>query len=850
MAPVPDRAERLAAEPEPPAARPQAVAPAPAPEAVPAGAGAERLAGPAPPGRGAQAGRAATLLRLQVVLGNRAVQRLVQSPQAQAAPVPPVQRAEPGQEGAGGNAGAGSEAPVPAGEAGTGGSGGAGGTGGAPPAGASPEAAAQIAYAQAINQQVPPLSPEHTARLGAVIGDARVYGLIVERDSKKGQLQEWTTILQGHGTIPGKTVDELAGMAGDLAAEIKRLDGEIKEQLPALGVADEAQLAERVERQFPELFVARARQIALVILDQNQTDVLRESNRYVVSQSTATGAPPPEVDGLRQADRELVPLAAELRPLAERLKGMTQEANQNVSGEELTALETDVRAKRVALDTRLQAHGARYPILLRPDYNPGVYMDLPDEAVEQATGAATTRLLKNISDTRAGIEQDTIHVWDLNFVPELTYQSLNVPSGSPLRTAIARHAEGKRTAEALLSIALGVVAVGAGVALFSALGVGAAAVVLGAAAGGAGGSLYQLLKDVDSYLREEAAGDVALDPQLRDLSQKEPELLPIALDLVFVGLDAGAAARAARPLSGAAQELRAALAAGADTEPIRAFVDRASATIPRPQAEALAQRIAGARAVQEETARRIERQGAGAAGEAAGASASAAAGEAAAAGAAKPAAVSLERLLADPALGTDPWESHVDALLAMLQQIPDGQEALRVQQTYGVMILSRPGKSAELHHGIIYIGAEETTHAAVLHYIHEMNHALWAHLGLSAAQAKVMAGVSRQEFIEAMIREEAIGQGKTIRAKFDLMRVGDFTATAALEEEYLEAAAAVYRRERLRMPEDELRRQMEAAGEFAVFQAIMDGRASAGNLGVTHVQHYGSAWDSFHGIKK
>ena len=72
-------------------------------------------------------------------------------------------------------------------------------------------------------------------------------------------------------------------------------------------MADEAQLAERVERQFPELFVARARQIALVILDQNQTDVLRESNRYVVSQSTATGAPPPEVDGLRQADRSWSP---------------------------------------------------------------------------------------------------------------------------------------------------------------------------------------------------------------------------------------------------------------------------------------------------------------------------------------------------------------------------------------------------------------------------------------------------------------------------------------------------------------------------------------------------------------
>ncbi len=103
----------------------------------------------------------------------------MQSPQAQASPAPPVQRAEPPQEGARANAYARSEAPVPAPEARTAGSRAAGRTGGAPPARASPEATAQIAYAQAINQQVPPLSPEHTARLRAVIRDASVYGLIV-----------------------------------------------------------------------------------------------------------------------------------------------------------------------------------------------------------------------------------------------------------------------------------------------------------------------------------------------------------------------------------------------------------------------------------------------------------------------------------------------------------------------------------------------------------------------------------------------------------------------------------------------------------------------------------------------
>ncbi len=84
-------------------------------------------------------------------------------------------------------------------------------------------------------------------------------------------------------------------------------------------MADEAQLAERVERQFPELFVARASQIALVILYQNQTDVLRESNRYVLSQSTATSAPPPEVYCLRQADRSWSPWPPSCAP-SERLK--------------------------------------------------------------------------------------------------------------------------------------------------------------------------------------------------------------------------------------------------------------------------------------------------------------------------------------------------------------------------------------------------------------------------------------------------------------------------------------------------------------------------------------------------
>ena len=268
-----------------PGARPQAVAPAPAPEAVPAGAGAERLA-TRPPGAAPNRprGRRCSACRSSWVTGRCSVScRALR-------PGPPRRRCSGRSRDRKAPAGAPGRlrGSVPA-EAAPGAAGGAGGRRGA--GRRQPGGRAQIAYAQAINQHAPALAGAHRPP-GRRDRRCQVYGLIVERDTKKGQLQEWTTILQGHGTIPGKTVDE-------------RQDG--RATSPPRSSASTARSrsssppsAWRTRRSWPSgssasslsCSVARARQIALVILDQNQTDVLRESNRYVVSQSTATGAPP------------------------------------------------------------------------------------------------------------------------------------------------------------------------------------------------------------------------------------------------------------------------------------------------------------------------------------------------------------------------------------------------------------------------------------------------------------------------------------------------------------------------------------------------------------------------------
>jgi hypothetical protein len=67
----------------------------------------------------------------------------------------------------------------------------------------------------------------------------------------------------------------------------------------------------------------------------------------------------------------------------------------------------------------------------------------------------------------------------------------------------------------------------------------------------------QLIEDVKAFEGLTAAGDVSLDPAMRDLAKGEPDVLALALDILALGLDGATAAGAARGMIGAVREARA-----------------------------------------------------------------------------------------------------------------------------------------------------------------------------------------------------------------------------------------------------------------------------------------------------
>lgn len=108
---------------------------------------------------------------------------------------------------------------------------------------------------------------------------------------------------------------------------------------------------------------------------------------------------------------------------------------------------------------------------------------------------------------------------------------------------------------------IAIAAIGLAAAIIAAIPTaGASLVVAGTAiAVGAGG--YQLSQSVQNYMAESAASNVALDANIADFSVNDPEMLPIALDLVGLGLDAFDVVRVAKLLKGSVRAARTARSA-------------------------------------------------------------------------------------------------------------------------------------------------------------------------------------------------------------------------------------------------------------------------------------------------
>ncbi|HET8842451.1 MAG TPA: DUF4157 domain-containing protein, partial [Ktedonobacteraceae bacterium] len=453
-----------------------------------------------------------------------------------------------------------------------------------------PETLQQLAYAATVLRQVQPLPEEQTNRLNQIIADAPVYQMIKRRNEKRAQLEQDRQTLTDYqhraeavargeelaGGVPASqdVMDHLTNEIADLSRETEQLDRDIQANLTRLGVNSEQELLQKIEVAFPEMWINRAKQIANTMLDENRMQVQRELARYPADASST------DIEGLRSADRHLNTLTIELRDLSQQIETKqserTEKTRQLQSGQQLNsevargeslpggvppsgaelqalqgevdrldadiqALRTQIPVKEQALRAQQQAYGAQYPILLLPDYAPGAFVQATPEQLTQMTGSWLQKILDNIGTTRQNINEERLKVWQLRDVPGLTYQSLGVEEHSVFGDGVQAYTQNRQSEEEALHIAEAVFQVGAVVL---------ASVVAGPLGGAIVGGLLtlnQLVEHIDQYNVESAASQVALNPVIADISANEPNLLPIVLDIIALGLDAGAVIGALRP---------------------------------------------------------------------------------------------------------------------------------------------------------------------------------------------------------------------------------------------------------------------------------------------------------------
>ena len=345
----------------------------------------------------------------------------------------------------------------------------------------------------------------------------------------------------------------------------------VDDGLKQAGVASEEELAELVGK-FPLVWKTRAKQIAGKMLEENEAAVEQEATRYDyfdAHHGRDGDQAYDDIGALRLADREIAagvtdPVWVEF-PFGGPLPAITFEGLQGdvekgspqpdaASDADQAKTQKAVYERKVSLLAKWRADGLEFAILFHPSYRPG-YLDASgDENILKLTGQWAAETKKKITNTRENIDDETIALWDLRDVPDLTFESLGVPRDSVLGKAVEKEYADRKADEAALreaaeSFALTVTVVATAVA-------GPVGLAVGAVAQGAV-SAVGLGHDVAQAQAQADAQGVALDPDFAKLSQDDPDLFSVLNDLIALGMAATDALTAAKGLKSAVVALEA-----------------------------------------------------------------------------------------------------------------------------------------------------------------------------------------------------------------------------------------------------------------------------------------------------
>jgi hypothetical protein len=465
-----------------------------------------------------------------------------------------------------------------------------------------PDVAKKLIAAQTTLGRMQPIHEKDRATLATALPGAQIADLLLRREELREGIEltqaQLTSMMPAGGQPDDSVAYQIHSLGQFLESKRVELEGiqpQIDELVRRTGAASEAELAKVVTEDFPALFIQRAREIASQQLWDNEAILNAEAARYGVTLNPQTameaeaegrgpqyltGAPnAADAEGLRAAARELCELKR-AREAAEanvrHFSHMEDEYEAGLTNPDPTGQMAANRAGEVEREA-FERHVLEFPILHRVDVE--TVVKATDEELVGHVHTKVLELYGNIAATRANLWDGKLKVWNLRDVVDLTLIDLSIPEDSPLVGVVERHIREAETESGILEMALTALQITAAlVAIFATGGTALAAGLVGA-----GVSIVQLSGAVDDYMMESAASNVALDPEVADISVNEPRLMPIVFGVLSLGLDAIGVGQALKALRLPAR----ALMSGGD---LASFSAAAYRTLPRDAAEKLVAR--------------------------------------------------------------------------------------------------------------------------------------------------------------------------------------------------------------------------------------------------------------------
>lgn len=346
---------------------------------------------------------------------------------------------------------------------------------------------------------------------------------------------------------------------------MQRIQEQIDSECERLGLANEDVAKHLIRQRMPRMVLRRAKQAAIALLDRNEAMARAEMARYAELICS------PDIDGLLQADRELEQRYAAMQSTTYDVERASTYISAVPAGVPETAEEYGIppnEASIMYVITRIDEYRARlvnqrseyetmrsrfgqvYPVLLTEGYVPGRFSSAPPEQLGQVTAQPLQEVIDNIHDVKDAVRDDEMKVWNMHQVLEIAIADMRIGGIYEYMEIVRNHIRREQADRGFLEM------VKAALAITTTIIAGLVGGPLGASlVGGAWGS-YFLTESVGRYMMESAAENVSMDPEVRDISVNEPELLWVVLDIVGLGLDVGVLVRTLRPLARAALQTR------------------------------------------------------------------------------------------------------------------------------------------------------------------------------------------------------------------------------------------------------------------------------------------------------